>query len=155
MGLPESWGLDGESQSERCLLHHHHPPSTPTVPEVHRGRKMLPIILPSISACLCSMDIHQGDETLNGSFEYLEHQNSHFNRQHADTGGVQGVSSTALGSVDVPLRSSGLHCQQVEIYHSKHSVPMLPILTPSLFSIETTILKKLLIMRQNELQIYK
>ena len=39
--------------------------------------------------------------------------------------------------------------------HSKNSVPILHILTPSLFSIGTTIFKKLPIMRPNKPQIYK
>jgi len=70
---------------------------------------VLRVLLPSIRPVLCPMD----DETLNGFFEDLGHQGSQPYRQHADTGGVQGISSTALGSVD---GSSGLHCQQREIY---------------------------------------
>ena len=55
---PESWGLDGEGRSERRLLHDPSAFSTSTVPEVHSGRKLLPILMPPIQPVLCPMDIY-------------------------------------------------------------------------------------------------
>jgi len=65
MGPPKSCGMDGESRSERSILHHPNRSSTSTVSEVHSG----PVLRP--------MDIHQGDETHNGSVESPGHPNNH------------------------------------------------------------------------------
>ena len=80
MGPTESWGLDGESRSEGCLLHHPNPSSTPTVPEVHSGRQTLPILMPSIRPVLCPVDIYQSNETSDGSIEDLGYPNNNLHR---------------------------------------------------------------------------
>ena len=46
-------GLDSTSGLEGCLLHHPHPPGPPAVPEVHGGRDLLPVHLPTIWPVLC------------------------------------------------------------------------------------------------------
>ena len=118
-GPTESWGLDGESRSEGCLLHHPNPSSTPTVPEVHSGRQTLPILMPSIRPVLCPVDIYQSNETSDGSVEDLGYLNNNLHRQYVDSGdsgGVQRCSNATLGSVDIPPRSPRFHCQQGKIY---------------------------------------
>ena len=115
-GPTESWGQDGESRSEGCLLYHSNPSSTPTVPEVHSGWQTLPILMPSIRPVLCPVDIYQSNETSDSSVEDLGYSNNNLHQRYVDSGAVQKCSNATLGSVDIPPRSPRFHCQQGKIY---------------------------------------
>ena len=79
-----------------------HPPSAPPVPEVHSGQQVLPLHLPPIQPILCPLGIYQSNETSDGFVEGLGHKDNNIHQRHADTGRVQGYSSTTLGSVGIP-----------------------------------------------------
>ena len=68
-GLLETGGLDGKSRSKGRLLHHSNSSLSPTVFEVHSGRALLPVHLPSIWSFMCPMDLHQGNESSDLSVE--------------------------------------------------------------------------------------
>ena len=96
-GPLESGGLDGESRSEGCLLHHSNSSSPPTVFEVHSGWTLLPV---HVWPFMCPMDLHQINETSDVPVEGLGNQdNNIYIWCHAVFGEVQGHSSAASRGV--------------------------------------------------------
>jgi len=55
----ESEQLDGEGESQRCILHS---PKSSTPPSLPGGPSSLPVYLPTLWPVLCTMGIYQSDE---------------------------------------------------------------------------------------------
>ena len=76
-----------------------------------------PIHLSPFRSLVCSMDIHEGYEAIDGTAEVMGSPDNKLCRRYADLGSDQGEGNTALGSSPVPSRSSGFLDQLREITH--------------------------------------
>ena len=79
------------------------------------GRALLSVHLPSIWPLLCSMGIHEGNETADNSSEIMGNQDNHLLRRHAYLGKDERGGKSTPGSVNVSPGSSRLHCQSGEV----------------------------------------
>ena len=93
MGPPKSCGMDGESRSERSILHQNNRSPTSTV-----DLSCAPWTFTKVMKPIMDLSRAQGIQII-----------IYIHKRHADTGGVQEISCAALGSAHLSPRSSGLH----------------------------------------------
>ena len=125
-GASEGERLDGEGGPQGCLLHSTNSYSSPTHAEISGGVRTLSIRMPAFPPVMCTLGIHQGDET--SSHLPLEYgsENDHLHRRHSVDGRICRAGDTPPGSSTVPVDRFGVHCQCPQVSNFPNSADTVP-----------------------------
>ena len=124
--VTEGERLDGEGGPQGCLLHSPNPCGSPTHALVSGGVGTLSVHIPAIWPVLCTLGIHQSNET-SGHLP-SEHGSPHgrVHRRHTPDGRVCGAGDASSRSTALPIDRAGVHYQCAQVSDLPHSTDRVP-----------------------------
>ena len=124
--VTEGKRLDGEGGPQGCLLHSPNPCGSPTHASVSGGVGTLSVHMPAVWHVLCTLGIHQSNETSGHLPSEHGRLHGHLHRRHTPDGRVCGAGDTSSRSTALPIDRAGVHYQCAQVSDLPHSTDRVP-----------------------------